>query len=265
MRVKMSTLNKWIAVWAMVIGSAVGATGSPDALSPSLYYIFPCEGLQADAQTLSETAQAAGYAVVLFSDGNATTLRGTESTTQSVSSLLVESRVLVVDGERFVLHSVVAGVAYALRPAVGGAELVISPTQEIPVIDALAAVFSELQTLGILGLAIDLESVQSFPADSLKGPAVPVGIALDSVLYDLVVARDWFAYADAKGIVLFGLEIEVVAEKLAGAAFPAAFVPYIVSETDRLAKLVLPIDQLVPLAKESAIGYVRLPLQPVAP
>ena len=250
---------------AVVVGCAVGGLGEGSLLLPSLYYLFPCEGLQANAQTLSQTAQSAGFAIVLFSDGNATTFRGADPTTQSVSSLLAESRVLAVDGDRFVLHSEVAGVAYSLRPAAGGAELVISPTQETAVIDALAAVFSELQTLGILGLAIDLESVQSYPAESLKGPAVPTGVALDSVLYDLVVARDWFAYADAKGIVLFGLEIEVVVEKLAGAAFPDAFVPYIVSETDRLAKLVLPIEQLVPLAKESAIAYVRLPLQPVAP
>ena len=250
---------------AVVMGCAVGGVGEGSLLLPSLYYLFPAEGLQANAQTLSQTAQSAGFAVVLFSDGSATTLRGAEPTTQSFSSLLAENHVLAVDGERFVLHSEVAGVAYSLRPAAGGTELVISPTQEIPIIEALAAVFDELQTLGILGLAIDLEAVQSFPVGSLKGPAVPMGVALDSALYDLVVAEDWFVYADAKGIVLSGLEIEIVAEKVAGATFPEAFVPYIVSETDRLAKLVLPLDQLVPLAKEGGVGYVRLPLQPVAP
>ncbi|MDD5264734.1 MAG: hypothetical protein PHU43_07835, partial [Candidatus Bipolaricaulis sp.] len=91
------------------------------------------------------------------------------------------------------------------------------------------------------------------------------GVALDSVLYDLVVAEDWFAYASAKGIALVGLSIEVVAEKVAGAAFPEGFMPYVVSETERLTKLVLPIDRLVALAKESTIGYVRMPLSPVAP
>jgi hypothetical protein len=264
MRRRVGTL-KWAAAWAVVVCSAVTAIGNTRALSPSLYYLYPAEGVQADVQTLSQTAKSAGYAVVLFSDGSATTFRGAEPTAQSVSSLLAENHVLAVDGERFVLHSEVAGVAYSLRPAADGAELVISPTQETPVIEALAAVFQELQMLGILGLGIDLESVQSFPVGSLKGPAVPAGVALDSALYDLVVAEDWFAYADAKGIVLFGLGIEVVAEKLAGVAFPEAFVPCIVSETDRLAKLVLPIDQLVPLAKQGGVGYVRLPLQPVAP
>jgi hypothetical protein len=252
-------------VVAVVVGCAVGGLGEGSLLLPSLYYLFPAEGLQANVQTLSQTAQSAGYAVVLFSDGNATTFRGADPTNQSVPSLLAESHVLAVDGDHFVLHSEVAGVAYSLRSVAGGAELVISPTQEIPVIEALAAVFDELQVLGILELAIDLESVQSFSAGSPKGPAVPTGVALDSVLYNLVVAEDWFAYADAKGIVLSGLRIEVVAEKVAGVAFPEAFVPYIVSETDRLAKLVLPLDQLVPLAKEGGVGYVRLPLQPVAP
>ncbi len=256
---------KLAAACIVAVCSAVAVAGSPTVLSPSLYYLFPAEGVQVDVQTLSQAVQSAGYAVVSFSGDTAMASRGPVPAAGDVAALLAEDHVLVLDGDRFVLHSKLPGVLYSLRPEANGMELVVSTAQETPAFDALSAIFEELQGLGILGMDIDLEAAQSFSATSLKGPAAPPGVALDSALYDLVVARDWFSYATEKGVPLLGLRIEVVAELAAGATFPVAFAPYVVSETDRLRKLVLPIDQLVPLAKEGAIGYVRLPLHPVAP
>lgn len=256
---------KWSAAVGLVVVLAVGVGAMPDILLPSQYYLFPVEGLEAGVQTVSEAVQTAGYVVIRFSGNSATALRGFVAAEGDVAALLREDHVLVVDGDRFVLRSKLPGITYSLRPAGNGTELVVSTSEETPVFEALAAIFGELQSLGILGMDIDLEAVQSFSAASLKGPATPAGVALDSVLYDLVVAEDWFAYASAKGIALVGLSIEVVAEKVAGAAFPEGFMPYVVSETERLTKLVLPIDRLVALAKESTIGYVRMPLSPVAP
>jgi hypothetical protein len=256
---------KWAAACVAVVCAAVAVAGSPTVLSPSLYYLFPAEGVRADVQTLSQAVQSAGYVVITFSGNTATASRGPVPAEGGVTTLLSEDHVLVLDGDRFVLRSKLAGISYSLRPEANGMELVVSTAQETPVFEALAAIFGELQSLGILGINIDLEATQSFSATSLKGPATPTGVALDSALYDLVVAEDWFSYASAKGIALLGLQIEVVVERAAGAALPEAFLPYVISETDRLTKLVLPMDQLVPLAKEGAIGYVRLPLSPVAP
>ncbi len=256
---------KWAASCIVVVCSAVAVAGSPAVLSPSLYYLFPAEGVQVDVQTLSQAVQSAGYVVIVFSGDTATASRGSVPAQGDVAAFLDESHVFVLDGDRFLLHSELSGISYTLRPEASGMELVVSTTQETPAFDALGAILEELQSLGILGMNLDLESARSFSATSLKGPAAPPGVALDSALYDLVVAQDWFSYAAAKGIALSGLRIEVVAELAAGAVFPEAFTPYVVSETDRLMKLILPIDQLVPLAKEGAIGYVRLPLHPVAP
>ncbi len=264
MRRKIGTL-RWLAACIVVAGSAIVATGSPSVLSPALYYLFPAEGVEADIQTLSETACAAGYVVITFSGETVNAVRGTETAQGDLNALLAEDHVLVLDGDRFLLHAALSGVSYTLRPAAGAMELVVSAAEETPTLEALAAIIADLQALGIPAMNIDLASSQSFSATSLKGPAVPPGIALDSTLYDLVVAADWFAYAASKGIRLSGLRIEVVMEKVAGSAFPSAFVPFLISETDRLAKLILPIDQLLPLAKDSAVGSVRLPLQPVAP
>ncbi|MCX6094319.1 MAG: hypothetical protein NTY63_05785 [Candidatus Bipolaricaulota bacterium] len=264
MRRRVSAL-KWAATCVAVVCSAVAVAGSPTVLSPSLYYLFPAEGVRTDVQTLSQAAQSAGYVVITFSGDTATAFRDSKPAEGDIAALLGEAHVLVLDGDRFLLHSELSGISYSLRPAAKGMELVISTEQDTTVFDALAAIFGELQDLGVLGMNIDLEAAQSFSATSLKGPVAPPGVALDSALYDLVVARDWFSYATDKGVPLSGLRIEVVAELAAGATFPEAFAPYVVSETDRLMKLVLPIDQLVPLAKEGAIGYVRLPLHPVAP
>ncbi|MDD4903801.1 MAG: hypothetical protein PHV11_09405 [Candidatus Bipolaricaulis sp.] len=264
MRRKIGTL-RWLAACIVVAGSALVAVGSPSVLSPALYYLFPAEGIEVDVQTLSETACAAGYVVITFSGDTVNAVRGAEPAQGDIDALLAEDHVLVLDGDRFLLHSQISGVSYSLRPAAGAMELVVSAAEETPTLDALAAIIADLQAMGIPAMNIDLASSQSFSATSLKGPAVPTGIALDPALYDLVVAADWFAYAASKGIRLSGLRIEVVMEKVAGGAVPAAFVPFVISETDRLAKLILPVDQLVALAKDGAVGYVRLPLQPVAP
>lgn len=256
---------QWAAACVVAVLSAVAVAGTPTALSPSSYYLFPAEGVVATVQTLSQAVQSAGYVVITFSEGAATAVRGSAVVSGDLEALLGEDHVLVVDGDRFVLHSELPGISYSLRPESQGMELVVSTAQEMPVFEALAAVFLDLQGLGVLGVNLDLEAVQSFSATSLKGPATPAGVALDSSLYALVVAEDWFAYARAKGIPLSGLRLEVVAELVPGGTFPEAYATFVTSQTEQLVKLIVPIDRLVPLAKEGAIGYVRLPLRPVAP
>ena len=69
----------------------------------------------------------------------------------------------------------------------------------------------------------------------------------------------------AKGVALFGLDVDVVAEKLPGRALSAALAAYVVSESRQGAELILPIEQLMALAQSNAVGVVRLPYVLVAP
>ncbi len=255
---------KSIILLSLIACFGLAAFGSSEMLDPAQYYIFPMGDVVVEVQSLSQAAQAAEYAVITYSGNTIVALQGTSPATENIESLLASPSLLVLDGQRFYLHAEGPMLAYTMRPAAGGIELVVSPSEEIGTVDALTSILVELEGLGIQSSDIDL-SCMAFPKESLKGPAVPEGVALDSVLYGLVVAEDWFQYASMKGLTLLGLSIEIVAEKIPGGTLPEAFASYVDSETEQLARLILPIDQLVPLAKLESIGYVRLPYRPVAP
>ena len=53
---------RWAAACMAVVCSAVAVAGSPTVLSPSLYYLFPAEGVTTDVQTVSQAVQSAGLA-----------------------------------------------------------------------------------------------------------------------------------------------------------------------------------------------------------
>jgi hypothetical protein len=114
---------------------------------------------------------------------------------------------------------------------------------------------------------VDVDGYRTFARSALKGPAAPQDLAakLDYALYGLGVAEDWFAYASQKGLALLGLRIEVVVEKTPGGILPATFSADMISETNTVASLVVPVDQLVSLARSTGVGYVRLPYVPVVP
>ena len=151
-----------------------------------------------------------------------------------------------------------------VRPAADGYELMISPSEDVAIADTLTSLLMSLQEIGVLGNSVDLEYA-AFAKSDLKGPAPPAGASIDSVLYQLVVAEDWFAFAAANSLALTGLRVDVVAEKLPDGVLPEAFAAYVYEETDQLAKLLVPIDMLVTLASAEAVGYVRPPYQPAAP
>jgi hypothetical protein len=263
----MKTMNVLVGVLAALAigGFAVVGWASPGLLEPTQYYLFPVGQIGINVQSLSETAKAEGFAVITFNGNTAIATVGNDSAVDPVDVLLTRDQYFVIDGDHFYLHSAAGQFSYSIRPAGDGHELVLSPTVELSEVDALTTLISDLQALGIQGMDIDLASVQSFPADSLKGPAVPSGLALDSDLYDLTVAEDWFAYAASKGMDLLGLEIEVVVEKVAGGVLPSPFSNLVASETDQLASLIVPIDEIQALAGLASVSYVRLPYRPVAP
>jgi hypothetical protein len=256
------------AAVALVAALSIAAAGDAVTLDMQSYYAFSVGALAVDSETLSTAAAANGYAVLAFSGNTVTVIRGTDSPTDTVGSMLLSAdRLLVLDGDRFCLRADGVAMSYALRPADGGLELIVSPKTSIELIEALMAVLMELQDIGIGGMDVDLGSYRTIVRNPFKGPAEPQDLSatLDYALYGLVVAEDWFAYAAQKGIALLGLRLEVVVEKIPGASLPAAFATSAVSETERLASLVVPVDQLTVLARSAGVGYVRLPYVPAVP
>ena len=88
---------------------------------------------------------------------------------------------------------------------------------------------------------------------------------MDSLLYRLVIAEDWFSFAATNGLTVTGLRADVVVEKLPGSDLAEAFEAYAYQETEQLAQLLVPISRLVALASAESTGYVRPAYRPAVP
>ena len=249
----------------ILLAGVLAANAQPESqFLETNYYLVSLGQIGIGIEALADSAQTAGYPLIEY-DGNVPTVfAGGDPTTQTVSEALDDEMVLMVDNDRFLLRRALPEYEYAVRPSELGYELVISPLQGVSISDTLTSILLSLQELGILGDAIDFDFA-TYAKDDLKGPPPPAEARIDSALYKLVIAEDWYAYAAANALDLTGLRVEVVAEKLPGGSIPEAFEPYVVEESDLLGKLLLPIDELVALASAESIGYVRTAYVPVAP
>jgi hypothetical protein len=216
-----------------------------------------------DLPALLQMTQSGGYSVIQYDGDDVSAHRGGEAATDA-TSVLADDALLLVDGSRFYLHETSESYNFTVRPAEIGYQLVIDPSQDLPVNDTLASILMGLQQIGILGNEVNLE-FESFAKADLKGPAAPVGVPIESTLYGLTVADNWFTYATAKGLTQVGLRVEIIAEKVPGGVLEAAFADYVVEETESLVRLLLPIDELLALAKSTSIGYVRTAYHPSVP
>lgn len=254
----------------LLVSAVLGGTGVVGANAEFLqthYYLTPIGPVSLSVASLIQTAQTHGFTVIVRSGEEADAYRGSEPTQEPKETLLEADLLLYVDDGRFLLRVKGEDLNYEVRPAEDGYALVLIPHRDLAMGETLMSVVGSLQEMGILGAEVEMGAPTPFQKEAEKGPAPPAGVAIDSSLYALTVAADWFSYATSKGLTRVGLRVEVVAEKLPGGAISERFQPYIVSETDQLAKLLLPIHQLVDLARSSAIGYVRPPYrpQPAAP
>ncbi len=252
------------ALLALTLIIPAYAADVPTDFASTHYFILSLGSMAVDLPTLVQTAQAAGHTTIEF-EGNVATIRlGGSEASEDLAAALAESQILIVDSGRFYLRQAMESYTYTVRPAGTDYELVVNPQVDVSINETLATILTSLVDINILGNDVNLEYA-SFAKADLKGPASPAGVPIDSTLYGLVVAEDWFAYSNANALTQTGLRVEVVAEKIPGAALDAQFEEYVLDESSSLAQLLLPIDQLLTLAQSSSIGYVRLAYQPTAP
>ncbi len=243
----------------IIVSMSAGAEEAP--FIPGNYYLISIGTVDADASGLIQTVRDQGFVVIVQTASGISAYRGSEASSEAETDLIAASSLLYVDGNRFLLRVKGDHLDYEVRPSAVGYVIVLVPHENLTAADLVSKVLTPLQQMGIVGEEVDME-YKTFVLDPAKTPAPPSGVAIDSDLYGLAIAPDWFTAASEKGIDRTGLRVEVVAEKVPGGSVPEQFQTYIVSETDALAKLLLPIEDLVSLARAASIGYVRPPYQP---
>ena len=256
---------RWISIAMILMAMIVVAAGGQSLqFLETEYYVIPLGESGIAADVLVEQVQTVGMSTIVYGVDGVTALRAGEATDATPAEVYLDAQVLVVDADRYQLTIRGEDFTYTVRPAAEGVELVIGTTAPLNAAAVLGEVLGKLQDLGIVGADVGLEYT-AYDRNALKGPPTPEGVALDSTLYGMTIAEEWSAYAAEKGFALIGLRVDVVVEKLPGEVIPEAYEAYLVTETEQLAKLLLPVDLMVPLARLSAVGYVRLPYKPAVP
>lgn len=253
-----------LAALILTASAVLTAQGVPTVFSSSEYHILSLGQISPDLPAVIQTAQSAGYTLVTY-DGDAVSVdRDPLDSGASLSTILGDPLLLIVDTGRLYLTCRRDQYSYTVRPADAGYELVLRPHATLPVQETLTDVLMELQALGAVGSEVDLRFA-SFPRNEMKGPLPPEGVAIESPLYQLTVAEDWFRFAADNDLTQVGLRVSVVAEILPGESLDSSFASFVEQEGDTLVRLLLPIDRLLALARSAAVGYVRTPRQPFVP
>jgi hypothetical protein len=247
-----TTLFGVLLLAILVIGSGMAVSG--EQLLQTDYYLIAIGTIDTPIESLIQTAQGKSFSIA-GSYGGEPLGGDAEEALQAMPALLY------VDESWFLLRVTGEDFDYTVRPTGEGYELVLVPHKDLPQAETIYSAISSLQEMGILD-SVDMEITAQYAQEFEKGPLPPEGVAIDSALYGLSVAVDWFAEASRLGIDRVGLRVEVVAEKLPEGTIPEAFTPFIESESGDLAKLLLPIWQLTELARSSSIGNVRAPYHP---
>ncbi len=254
-----------ILVAAAVGALPVVAVCVPTVFAPDDYYVIPVGEIEIATAASIESAKQRDYAIVIQEAEGPATWRGATRTEEEESLFLQEPALMYVDGESLLVRVQTASYGFVLRPSEEGYELVVTPSETVEAGNTLVEILLELSEIGIAPGSISLSDAVQYSVTDLKGPPPPEGAALESSLYQLVIAADWFATASASGIQRTGLRVSVIAERVIGEAIPESYRVFVVEETEQLAELLLPIQHLVPLARSASVTYVRMPYQPIVP
>ncbi len=249
--------------WPMVGGSA------SSELLAGRSYRAPLPSSSTDIVRIVQAAQNLDYWIRIQQGLNVTYLKGNKPCSAcdpAQETSFFQTPQLYTDGLLFWIRLDEPKYRLNLRPAAsepnspGGYELIVSPKVNL----AEGDLQSLLTGLAPFGVAPTQTGALSFSVINVPAkPRPPAGARLDSTLYGLMIAPDWHDYAAAHGIELSGLRARVIVDLATPGVQPQGVADLLVeaSSPERLRALV-PIEQLLALARDPAVSLVRLPNRP---
>ncbi len=259
-------LGSWAAQWAPTASSAGAAIIEAQRHFRALLPPQPV-----DILNVIWAAQSLDYWIRIQTGLNVVYLKGQRPCT--ACDPLQEAQFFVppqlyVDGQHFWIRLDEESWQLALRPArelPTRYELIVSPKLPKTTLNPedVSAIVATLRPFGVIP-----SQTESFSLEPLIPPAKPEppeGVRIDSVLYGLITAPDWKAYALQNGIELSGLRARVLVELEAGASLPEGLDLVVEERAAERVRVQALIHRLEELAKDPAVAFVRLPSRPQSP
>ena len=171
---------------------------------------------------------------------------------------------LYVDAGLFLVRIDEPKLFFNVRPVVGSKgsyEIIANPKANLEAKEAEDLIVGKLLQLGVLESAIPLSFELLKTQDKSKPPA---GLPLDSTLFALTQAPDWHLFAARNNVELSGLRARVIIElKTPDAQLQSTANIIILSRSaSGLIRALVLIPELIEVAKDPAVKFVRLPSQP---
>lgn len=235
-----------------------------EALSGASFYraTFPLS--RPDISTIAAQAQGLGFWIRIQQGTDVAYLHGPElctACTPEEEESFFGFPQLYLDGELFLVRLDELRYRMNVRPSaeqLGLYEVIIGPKTELERAAMEQEALEWLERLGIVQTA-SLQFAELIPQEK---PRPPEDMRLDSMLYGLALSPDWHDYARARGIGLFGLRIRVIIELATPGVVPQGY--YLIEEArvEDLVRVLVPVSELLRLAQDPAVAFVRLPYTP---
>lgn len=233
------------------------------------FYRIALPRIEADVSKIIESAKLAGFSVRIAQGDTVRYFLGTQfcsdCTPENERERLPFPH-LFVDGKLLWLRAGGSLSTYNLRPAQSqGYELIVAPKATLSASAILEEIGRQLVQLSIVSdplLPLTVEELTVVPG--VKPPKPPEGVRLDSVLYALMLMPDWYEFAPQQRLELWGLRVRVIVELISPEAQLAPTHNLIIEarSPSGLMRVLVPIHQLVTLASDPAVKFVRPPSQP---
>ncbi|MCL6642069.1 MAG: hypothetical protein K6T71_01930 [Candidatus Bipolaricaulota bacterium] len=233
------------------------------------FYRVALPSIGADLAKIIEAAKLAGFSVRIAQGSTVTYFLGTQpclDCTPENERERLKFPHLFVDGRLVWLRAEGLLSKYNLRPAQNeGYELIIAPATTVSASAILDEIGQRLVQLSVVSdptLPLTVEELTVVPG--VKPPKPPEGVRLDSVLYALMLMPDWYEFAPQNTLELWGLRVRVIVEFVSPDAQVAPTHNLIIEarSPSGLMRVLVPIHQLVTLARDPAVKLVRPPAQP---
>lgn len=257
-----------IAIYALLLLGLPLALGGGalqgEPANPGSFYRATFLLPQAHIATITARAQELGFWIRIQQGQEVTYLQGAELCSacnpESEESFFGFPQ-LYLDEDLFLVRLDEERYRLSVRPSAqnkGHYEVIVGVKVQSELEELRGEALNWLQKLGIVQTAS--LSLAEFPVE--KKPQPPEGVRLDSLLYALTQAPDWHDFARERGLPLQGIRIKVIVELATPEAVLQGY--HLIEEarsTERM-RVLVPVSELIRLAKDPAVEFVRLPYEP---